>query len=361
MNSPHLWLALTPHGFGHAAMTAPVIEEMRRARPDLRLTIQTSIPRDFLETRYGPNFEHVTELPDFGLRMHSAISIDLDGSAEGYRHLHAQLQSVIAAEAARLVAARPDLVLANVPYVTIAAAAKAGLPVAALSSLEWADIYGHYLGKRPEAPGIMAEMVAAYNAAKVFIQVTPSMDMPSLHNLRRVGPVGRAGVERRTEVADRLGLGKGSKVGLIAFGGIDHDFDLIAWPVLEGWTWLTTLAVPSGRRDIQPWARGGIGFSDLIASVDVVVTKPGYGTFVEAALCRIPVLYVPRPDWPECPHLDQWLESNTRAMAASPRDLAGEGLEGLLRTLFSLRLPPLTTASGNGEAAEILLDLLDKG
>ncbi|TAN60870.1 MAG: hypothetical protein EPN20_13195, partial [Magnetospirillum sp.] len=49
--SPHLWLALSPHGFGHAAMTAPVVTELRRRRPGLRLTIQTGVPRAFLESR----------------------------------------------------------------------------------------------------------------------------------------------------------------------------------------------------------------------------------------------------------------------------------------------------------------------
>ena len=49
-------------------------------------------------------------------------------------------------------------------------------------------------------------------------------------------------------------------------------------------------------------------FSDILASVDVLLTKPGYGAFTEAACNGIPVLYVRRDDWPEQPYLVDWLE-----------------------------------------------------
>ena len=120
--SPHLWLALSPHGYGHAAMTAPVIDALRRLCPDLRLTIQTGVPRDFLETRYGPDFVYVADIPDFGFKMLSSTQVDLEASAQGYKDLHAHWPKVVEREAERLREAAPDLVLANAPYVTIAAA-----------------------------------------------------------------------------------------------------------------------------------------------------------------------------------------------------------------------------------------------
>jgi hypothetical protein len=351
----HLWVALSPHGYGHAAMTAPVVAELRRRRPGLALTIQTALPRDFLATRYGSDFTHVTDIPDFGLRMTSATGVDLDATAAEYGRLHADWPAVVERETERLVAAAPDLVLANVPYVTIAAAARAGIPVAGYSSLEWSGIYAHYLGDRPESATIAAQMLEAYNAGDVFLQVTPAMPMPRLAKLKRIGPVARRGDDRRSELRRRFGTGR---VGLVAFGGIDHALDWSRWPRLDGWTWLTTLERPD-RGDVLGWEAAGMGFADLIASVEVVVTKPGYGTFTEAALAETPVLYIPRPDWPESPHLDRWLEGHTRALAVPLDALFGDRLETQLRTLFSLPGRPLASPSGIDEAVETLESMLD--
>ena len=63
--------------------------------------------------------------------------------------------------------ARPDLVLANVAYLPLAAAHDAKIPAAALCSLNWADIYVHYCGKRPEAAAILAEMRTAYASGRI--------------------------------------------------------------------------------------------------------------------------------------------------------------------------------------------------
>ncbi|MBI3446609.1 MAG: hypothetical protein HY055_14930 [Magnetospirillum sp.] len=355
----HLWLALSPHGFGHAAMTAPVIDALRRRCPHLRLTIQTSLPRSFLEERYGSDFEQVEEIPDFGLKMVSATRIDVEASAKSYREFHADWPGLVRREAERLRVAGPDLVLANIPYVTIAAAAEVGIPVVALSSLQWADIYRHYLGHLPEAGRIGAQMAAAYNSAHTFLRVTPAMAMPSIKNVVDIGVVARRGRDRHCELRQHLGLtGAGERLGLIAFGGIDHDFPAELWPVMEGWRWFCTGPIPEGRVDLLPVAAAGMAFSDLLASVDVVVTKPGYGTFTEAALAGIPVLYIKRPDWPESPFLDDWLEKHTRALAVEVDDLLGEGLRLQLRKLFALPNHDVATASGNEEAAIALERLL---
>lgn len=352
--SGHLWLALSPHGYGHAAMTAPVIEALRRRRPEVRLTIQTALPRAFLEERYGTDFEYVPEIPDFGMRMHSASAVDLEASRAAYAALHADFEGVVAGEAARLRAARPDLVLANVPYVTLAAAARAGIRAVALSSLNWADIYRHYLGGHPEADAVWRQMRDAYDSAEMFLRVTPAMDMPSLGKVRDVGTVARRGVDRRAELAARRG---GGRLGLVAFGGIGHDLSMAGWPRLDGWTWISALDHPPGRPDIVPWRDLGLSFADLAASVDLVVTKPGYGTFSEAALSGVAVLYALRPDWPETPALDRWLAAHTRALGVPADSLPG-GLEDQLRKLFSLPVPQVAEPTGNDEAAAILDGML---
>ncbi|CAA7617871.1 hypothetical protein [Magnetospirillum sp. UT-4] len=356
MAEPHLWLALSPHGYGHAVMTAPVIAEVQRRLPGLRLTIQTALPRAFLETRYQ-GFALVPEIVDFGFVMRSSTHIDLEASAERYRRMHADFDRLVATEAARLASARPDAVLSNVAYVPLAAAARAGLPALALSSLNWADMYDHYFGTRPEAPAILAEIRAAYGSARGFLRCTPAQVM-TLPDVATIGPVARRGADRGDELRATLGIDPHTRIGLIAFGGIDHRMSLESWPILPGWVWLCALPDLPSRLDMVAWERGGVPFSDLISSVDVVVTKPGYGTFTEAALAGTAVLYVPRPDWPECPHLEDWLGNHARSLPAEVAELCGPGLELLLRKLFSLDRPPVAEPTGVAEAADAVQRLL---
>lgn len=352
--SPHLWLALSPHGFGHAAMTAPLVAELRRRRPGLRLTIQTALPRDFLESRYGA-FEHVPHIPDIGFRMKSAVEVDVAASAEFYRGLHADFPAVVAAETARLAEARPDLVLANVPYVTIAAAADAGIPVVAYSSINWADMVGHYLGTET---AMLGQIRDSYAKALAFLRPTPAQPM-TLPNVVDIGPVAVKGQVRADEIRQKLGLGQGIRLGLIAFGGIDHRLPLERWPALEGWFWLSSLADTPTRSDMAPWQASGLPFSDVLPSVDVLVTKPGYGTFSEAGLAGVPVLFEPRPDWPESLPLEEWLSRHTRSLAATATELASARLPLLLQRLFSQAVPEVAVPSGIGQGVDLLEAMLD--
>ena len=352
-----LWLALSPHGYGHAAMTAPVVAELRRRRPGLHLTIQTTLPRDFLGSRYGADFTLVDEIPDFGFRMVSATDIDRDGSLAAYRVLHADWPAAVEREAARLESARPDLVLANIPYVTIAAAASACIPVIGLASLNWADMGASVFAGMAGHERVVAEMREAYGKATAILRTTPAMDM-ALPNLRQIGPIARRGADRRSELRMRLGVADGVQVGLIGFGGIDHDAALGHMPQLPGWHWLSTLAAPP-RPDVLPWEAGGVPFADLISSVDLVVSKVGYGTFTEAALAGTPVLYVERPDWPESPNLDRWLAAHTRCLAVQANRLFTNEFRGLVESVLALPHRPKAEASGVAEAADILEQALD--
>jgi hypothetical protein len=348
----HLWLALSPHGYGHAAMTAPVVAELRRRRPGLRLTIQTALPRSYLDTRYA-EFDHVDQVPDIGFRMHSATEIDLEASAAFYRELHADFPAIIRREAARLRAAKPDLVLANVPYVTIAAAAEAGIPVVGYSSINWADMVDHYLGDRPDCRALRADIHAAYAKASAFLRPTPAQAM-TLPNIREIGPVAVKGTPRRAEVQERLGLGQGTRLGLIAFGGIDHRLPLERWPVMDGWFWLSSLMDTPARPDMAPWQAAGLPFADLLPSADLLITKPGYGTFTEAGLAGVPVLYQPRPDWPESAPLERWLSNHTRCLPATAAEMVDGGLPPLLQKLFSLQSPGVAVATGITQAVDVL-------
>jgi hypothetical protein len=356
----HLLVALTPHGYGHAAMTAPVVNALRRHLPGLRLTLQTATPRAWLESRYDGPFDLISDTPDFGLKMSSAMAVQAEESAAAYRALHRDFDGVVAAEAARMSGLGIDLVLANIPYVSLAAARLAGIPAVALSCLNWADMYDTYCGDRPEAPAIISQMLQAYEQAEFFMCPAPSVPMPHLSNIRPIGPIARLGDDCRRELRQQLGLAQDAKLGLIAFGGMSSGLSFADWPGLPGWTWVVTDDA-AGRPDLIAREAVDMTFTNILRSCDVVVSKPGYGTFAEAAVNGVPLLYLPRPGWPETPHLAGWLAEHGRCQAIEVDDLfSAEALASQLQKLFSYPAKPLADPSGGEEGAQAILTLLVK-
>jgi UDP-N-acetylglucosamine:LPS N-acetylglucosamine transferase len=352
---PHLLVDLSPHGFGHIAQTAPVVNELARRVPNLRVTVRCAAPGALLAQRFDCAYDHLPLAFDFGMAMANAVDVQVEESALAYEAFHSGWEQRVAREAEALSLLAPDLLLANVPYLTLAAASRAGVPAVGMCSLNWADIYGHYCGHRPEAPEILGQMLEAYNSAAAFLRVTPSMPMPDLDRARSVGPIAHPSRNRRTELAAALGASPGEKLVLLAMGGLDFRLPVERWPRLSGVRWLVPAAWGVEREDVSAWETPGLPFSDILASSDAVLTKPGYGTFAEAACAGVPVLYVARRDWPEEPWLVQWLRHNDACLEVA-RDALEEGdLGGVLERLWRLPRPTPPIPTGAGEAADYLV------
>ncbi|MHB9119200.1 MAG: hypothetical protein ACYC2R_13135 [Burkholderiales bacterium] len=248
----------------------------------------------------------------------------------------------------------PDLLLANVPYLSLAAAAEARIPAVAMCSLNWADIYRHYCGGRPEAAAIHGEMLAAYNSAACFLKLQPGMPMDDLHSARPISPVSQGAADRREEIAARLGMKEGEKLAVVAMGGFHLALDMAEWPRLSGVRWAVPAAWEPAHPDAVTLESLPMPFGDILASCDVLLTKPGYGSFAEAACNGVPVLYLSRPDWPEQPYLVDWLQRHGRCREISRAQLERGDLGGSLAALLAADRPPAVAATGMGEAADVL-------
>ena len=355
----HWYVALSGHGFGHLAQVAPVLNELRRRQPAVRLTLQTSIPEPVLRQRMAGDFSVVVGAADFGMVMADALDVKVAESLAAYRAFHAEWEARLAWQEKVLQEAAPDGVLADIPYLTLAAAARLGIPALALCSLNWADILAGYCPDAPDLDALCAPMRAAYHSAAVFLQPAPSMPMPNLSNAQPVGPIAALGRNRRAEINRPLGLPAGETLVLVGLGGVAMRPPLDRWPKLPEVRWLTPPEWNMARPDMASWS-GLMDCSmlDLICSSDALFTKPGYGAFTEAVCNGTPVLYVERDDWPEEPWLSRWLHHYGCGVTISRRQLAsGELAESLQELLAQPARPPLPP-TGVIEAADGLERLL---
>jgi hypothetical protein len=355
---PHLLVEISAHGFGHLAQTAPIINALFRRFADLQLTVRGGLSEAVLRARLTAPFRWLPHDADIGMRMASALTVRIRASQSAYRAFHADWTDKVARETRVLQELAPDLILSNIPYLVLAAAARAQIPTVALSSLNWAAIYHHYCGHLPGAEVIHGQIVSAYRTVQSFLRIEPGLPMPNLEQCRRVGPIAAHGRDRRGELCQVLQVDPAERLVLVALGGVDTTLPLDQWPITPGVQWLAPNGWGARRADIKALQDLSMPFLDVLASSDAVLTKPGYGTFVEAACNGIPVLSIKRPDWPETPHLNHWLQTHGILVEIDPQQISAGAIAQPLANVLSRPRPARVIPSGVEEAAQLLASML---
>jgi hypothetical protein len=350
-----IWLAVSGHGFGHAAQTCAIANALLALSPEARLVIQTAVPRGFFAQRLAGRFEYLAGSLDPGIPMRDAVSVDRDATREAYLSFHANWEERLGEQRRLLEAAAPDVLLADVPYLSLAAAEGLGIPSVAVCSLNWADILrGYFPGDAGIRP-VIDTMMTCYQGADTFLAPEPSMPMPWLRNRRAIAPLAVLGRSRRDELLDALGLSEPARLVVVAFGGFDLCLSPARMQRANGLHWLTQGEDNAGRADVTPLKSLPLPFPDVLASADALVTKPGYGIFAEAACLGLPLVSMPRPDWPESPYLLRWIQRQVPAAMLAPAGLQAPDLLATLASLWQARAAPKVAPSGAGEAAQLVL------
>ena len=351
--SPRLLLAVSGHGYGHLAQCAPVINTLCKVIPGLHLAVCAALPRHVVAERLERPFTFLPVDLDPVLCMRNPWEIDVPASRRVYREFHRNRQAGLQHDADLLATLAPDLVLADIPWRLLPVARERDIPVVALCSLNWAAIYAACCGDGDADAPLLEDMLAGYRAANVFLAPEPALPMPELDNYRAIGPIARQGERRRGELLARFGLPQDARLVLVALGGVPTGLPLANWPFRDGLVWLNAGA-PGSAGDMIDVAATGMGFIDVLASCDAVLTKPGYGTYAEAVCNGIPILTLARPGWPETTHLNNWARRHGRLAEISARQFEAGCFVEALESLWSSPAMPQVEAAGIAQAAAVI-------
>jgi len=352
----HLFVAVTAHGYGHLAQVAPVIDALRARLPDLRVTLQSTLPAAVVHARLG-TVRHLPQAADVALPMDGPLAVCWDEGLALYEAFEAEYDIHLARQQALLATERPALVLADVPWLPLDAARRFGIPAVALCSLNWYDILAEGPVGARLSPALAARLRTVYAAADLFIRPAPSMPMPWLPNARAVGPIAARRPRDPAGLRARLGLAPECQLVLMQFGGTGH-VPLNAAFSLPGVHILTPDAAAATGPNRHLVGGPGLTVLEVLASCDALLTKPGYGTFAEAACNGVPVLYARRDDWPETAALVAWLARQVPTRAVTADDLAAGDIAAPLTELLTAAPVAPVAPTGARECAELLLPWL---
>jgi hypothetical protein len=201
-------------------------------------------------------------------------------------------------------------------------------------------------------------MLAGYRAAHTFLTPQPAIAMPQLLNTRAIGPIARRGTRQKRLLCAHYGIAEDVNIVLVALGGIPTEMPLQRWPRMDNTVWLFTTATGAGRDDFLGVSTLAWPFIDVLASVDVVLTKPGYGTYAEAVCNGVPLLSIERPDWPETNVLNRWVQQHGH-LEVMTREQFYTGTFALqLQALLAMDAGPGMQPAGISQAAELIQSLL---
>ena len=104
----------------------------------------------------------------------------------------------------------------------------------------------------------------------------------------------------------------------------------------------------------------GFRYEDLVAAVDVVVTKPGYGILSECISANRPMLYTSRGQFREYDVLVREMPKYIRCRFIEQPALMSGSWQGTINALLAQPPAPETMAlNGAAVAARLISDLLD--
>ncbi|MGQ0557410.1 MAG: hypothetical protein ACT4PN_15865 [Nitrospiraceae bacterium] len=355
---PLIWAAISGHGFGHAAQVVPVLNALGRLVPNLRVLLRTAVPASFFTDRLTIPWETSAVQQDIGCIQNGPMTIDVEATWHQHHRFHGTWNDRLQTEIDAMRAAAPDLVLADTPYLALSAGKASGIPTIALVSLTWDLVLSEYQAP-PSIDGrtIIQSIRQAYGAADLALRITPAPTMTIFKKLIDIGPIAEPAPSAREQLTKFLKLAPGERTVLIGFGGVPLDslpFDILE--SLTGYRFLFDGSIPSTSRRFLSTKSLPFSFKTLLASVDVLMTKPGYGTLVEAVALQTPLVYVRRYNFADEQPLVDYLHRYGRGVELSMSDFKTGKWD--LALTKALELPALQTdppsPTGGAEAAALI-------
>jgi len=300
---------------------------------------------------------------DVGLAQRDALTIDEEETGRRCEAFAASWDARVADEAARLRASGVRVVLGDIPPLAFAAAARAAVPSVALANFSWDWIYRHLARRQPALHAAADAAAAAYREAGLLLELPFAGDLAAFPRRERIPLVARR--PRLSRLQARAALDEpapGQQLVLLSFGGLGlpglqpavfgrlpaYRFLTVGeWPLLPQ----NGRAIPAVELD-----RSGLGYAELVAAADVVVTKPGYGIVSDAIAAGTRIVYTERGDFPEYPILVREMSALLPCAHVGNAELLAGRLEAALDDVLARPLPPPPRLDGAEVAAARLLE-----
>jgi L-arabinokinase len=299
---PSVFVYISGHGFGHASREIEVINVLGPRLPGFEIVVRSSVPRWLFDRTIRRPFTLIEGPCDTGIVQIDSLRLDAGETIRRAAEFYGDLPRIVAREAALLREHDAAFVVTDAAPAACPAARAAGVRSAVLTNFTWDWIYEDYSEALGSAPELLPAIRDAYRQATEAWRMPLYGGFETFERPIDVPFIARHAAHGRSEVLSSLGLPPGSPLALFSFSGHGVEgFDPRRLDCLKTWVVIMTgrtrpEAVPDGVAFIEEGAiyDAGLRYEDLVAAVDVVVTKPGFGLVAECLANGTAMLYTSR-------------------------------------------------------------------
>jgi L-arabinokinase len=357
---PAVVFYISGHGFGHASRQVEVINVLGTTRPDLSIVIRSAVDPGLLRRTLKVPYTLLPGESDTGVIQSSSLAHDDAATVRAAIAFHETLPARADAERAALP---PDTVtvVADIPPLACEVAERAGVPALAIGNFTWDWIYEWYAEFATAAPWLVPAIRSAYRKARLALELPFAGGFEVFPAVERIPLIARHPTRSRFDTRRRFGIWPDRPAALLSFGGYGLPaLRLASLDCLSEWTIVTTDRSAELQPDLpasvvmlpeREFVETGFRYEDVVAAVDVVITKPGYGITAECITGGTAMLYTSRGHFREYDLLVREIPRYLRARFISQDDLLGGRIRDSLDALLAQPQPSETMATNGAQVA----------
>ncbi|WP_414566374.1 MULTISPECIES: glycosyl transferase [unclassified Anabaena] len=357
MERPILYVAITNHGFGHATRTASVVATIQKLCPEVLIIMATTAPRWLLECYIEGDFIHRPRAFDLGVVQSDSLTMDKVATRKKLLEIQKQQNSLIASEVNFLCQNRVNLILADIPFLAPLFGKAANIPCWMMSNFGWDLIYRDWGG---EFIAIADWISECYSQCSRLFRLPFHESMDGFSNITDVGLTGGNPRYSAADLRATWGItAPQEKTILLTFGGLGlQQIPYKNLQHLPHWQFIVFDKSAPDLPNLVKVSDRQYRPVDFMPICGRVVSKPGYGTFSEAAKLDIPLVTIPRDDFAEAAFLLQGIINHHQHQIITPTEFFQGSWNFLHQAPQAPKLSQPLAKDGNEAIAQAVVEYL---
>lgn len=345
------------HGYGHAARTCDILSAFCDLHSDIPVQVVSTVPADFFRSRLPSALITYREKAfDVGMVQLDSVRVDVDATYHSVSNLYDLENQLVDHEATLLRADQARLVVSDVAAMPLQAAASAHVPCLAIGNFAWDWIYAPFADVDPRWTRIIHRLQHGYRYANLLLRLPFAEPMSIFQHQLDVPLLAQPSTADRDRVAQLSGADPSKTWVLLSFATLDlSNTALDRLTDSEQFELFCVHPLSWEHSTIHAMDPEDISFGTLLATVDVVLTKPGFGILSECIANETPMIYVDRENFAEYPILQTAVETYLRHVHIPAADLYAGNVHRYVESVLSQPAPKdRLPRGGDKKIAELL-------
>ena len=354
---------ITAHGYGHGVRSCDILRKWAELYPKTPAIVVTDLPLDFLQNRLGPgNYIFRQAAFDVGMVQLDSIRVDLSATLRAATEMSKKRSTLTENERRWLKDQKIGAVVVDIPSIPLAAATLEKIPSLAVGNFGWDWIYDEFREQDSAWAPIVNQISEDYAKADLLLRLPFAEPMAAFSRQENIPLVASPGKNRRTEIAKNAAIDEKKTWALLSFSTLDWNQSALKnVERLRDYEFLTVKPLAWRGSNLHALDRRDFSYSDVLASVDVVITKPGFGVLSECVMNHKPIIYADRTDFREYAVLEASIKKYLKhAHIPSEQLYRGDLAESLEKILEATEPPQRLSGGGDVIAVQRIYDMVKK-